>query len=1091
MVTRALWLLTLLVCNLPVALSFQSNYGFLSSSLRLSTIGAADQQVPTTDSHKLPHFTAQFEPSMIPPPGNPSKFDANIQLRDQYLELSVMRKQFRSASFNLTERAELLSRRIADLEIAYVGNQTSASCPNESFYAVLVNAYANAAIEGGRGLELIEPLAQRFEYIWGVTRGARIQRGMVKAWLKNGFVSKAMDCLDSLLDQYALTNETRYLPDSSFYDSILFHLSGAAKYDKEGVQKCSLQVYQLMRERYGNESEAIVPSDRTMRNLWKCQKRTLQNFALLEQLRALWEQQRSDYKKFPHLTVLKPTARLAHSIFMEAKNIRWNETDLQKCTSLLEGVLQDLYEMLNETGDLAFLPNPFMHHALVRLYRGSRFIDTTQKTIQVLYEMHSNRITPILPTLEDAFTILTRPNRATAESTKHAEIVLGAINSRENGRKEHHMQNLFCAYLASNQTKKADHLWKHHLPVEGCDLENLAQFVKVLSQINHNVATAAEVASTIVDEIYDRYRKGTVSPESLKEYSSVFSRTIRLWSRSNNESAFLRILDLLDKVESINQEHPLLFRLNKDLYVAALDTCEKHPGHSECGTRSLSLLNRMYSLSGTGRLPSPDPLVLTSVLSCLFESNESGLSEATGKVFSALLRAVDLDRGTTEFSHHISRVSSILHNFCSKSDDESAIQTVLHFQKALFRHPTILPNNNALTTLLHFLHRSNRTDLAWDTYATYRSHVKANPRIQLTQPFFRTMAYLGTNHTRELSRLSADVLTFSWDRRLNPDVQLFNFMFETFRRSVSANKFAAVDAYRFLQGVEKLSSFCSSASPNIRSYELVAAACTESKIRFWHKMVKSVFFRARHVATTQFPMTRKLYHMAIAALQHDVEDEGSLEEAENLLIELETLWKNGREDLAPEIKLYNSFLAVYARCPSGQRATRANILFNKAIAANVGGSVRSVPNTFSYNAVIRAIAYCKAKLNKVDRLRLFSVALDKFKALHHSDNLGPQPNCVTYVAFAQACKFMLPKGDTQIKMIRNCFDLACQNGYLTDDVLNMSYEFLSDETKSKIPSSTSEGQVLLSTRSNLLPKSWTCNVPSTQSKNTSKSHESE
>ena len=59
--------------------------------------------------------------------------------------------------------------------------------------------------------------------------------------------------------------------------------------------------------------------------------------------------------------------------------------------------------------------------------------------------------------------------------------------------------------------------------------------------------------------------------------------------------------------------------------------------------------------------------------------------------------------------------------------------------------------------------------------------------------------------------------------------------------------------------------------------------------------------------------------------------------------------------------------------------------------------------------------------------------MDNFKILH-TDGTNAQPDMLTYEFFLRGCNRLLPKGETQTKLVKKAFDLCSKHGLVTPAV---------------------------------------------------------
>lgn len=102
----------------------------------------------------------------------------------------------------------------------------------------------------------------------------------------------------------------------------------------------------------------------------------------------------------------------------------------------------------------------------------------------------------------------------------------------------------------------------------------------------------------------------------------------------------------------------------------------------------------------------------------------------------------------------------------------------------------------------------------------------------------------------------------------------------------------------------------------------------------------------------------------------------------------------------------------------------------------------------------------------------FELAVTSFKTLHETSNRKLQPNSYTYDFFLQACKSLIPAGETREKLASQAFDLSCRNGLMTAASCLNAYRCCKEHVLDKFEIQDEQGKEVI------IPREWSKHVPS-------------
>mmetsp|Transcript_2262 Transcript_2262/g.3169 ORF Transcript_2262/g.3169 Transcript_2262/m.3169 type:complete len:562 (+) Transcript_2262:172-1857(+) len=219
---------------------------------------------------------------------------------------------------------------------------------------------------------------------------------------------------------------------------------------------------------------------------------------------------------------------------------------------------------------------------------------------------------------------------------------------------------------------------------------------------------------------------------------------------------------------------------------------------------------------------------------------------------------------------------------------------------------------------------------------------------------------------------------------------------------------------------------------------------------------------------TQHLAPNLVSYSTVASAWGKARTDDSARRADKILQRVEVKYLDGHTNLQPDALAYNFVADAYAKSNSNRAHIKARAVLDRQLTMYKANKLQSCkPDVYSYTSVLSSCASLNG--SRRDRLHAFEVATQTFQDMIDSGYIAP--NHVTYGTMIKACGRLLPPGKHRSKIVKQYFDLACQDGCVGNMVL------------SRLKDATSEGQFkhwITNSYSNPnqeLPPDWTWQVP--------------
>lgn len=198
-----------------------------------------------------------------------------------------------------------------------------------------------------------------------------------------------------------------------------------------------------------------------------------------------------------------------------------------------------------------------------------------------------------------------------------------------------------------------------------------------------------------------------------------------------------------------------------------------------------------------------------------------------------------------------------------------------------------------------------------------------------------------------------------------------------------------------------------------------------------------------------------------------------MEQAEQLLLEMEEAIGNDTTCSAPNAESYARVINVWKTCKSTDKVPRAKAIlwrmeekYNQLLSTQSGKSDDFVG---VFNAFVRVCGSTRVKSEEKgsEIFREALIAVESIRTLK-----GLEPNAETYAALLEACENLLPLGRERQNVIEKVFRLCCNDGMVDENVLIQLRSAATQEQYSKLVNSVSEDV----DGTKMVPEAWTFNA---------------
>ncbi len=155
------------------------------------------------------------------------------------------------------------------------------------------------------------------------------------------------------------------------------------------------------------------------------------------------------------------------------------------------------------------------------------------------------------------------------------------------------------------------------------------------------------------------------------------------------------------------------------------------------------------------------------------------------------------------------------------------------------------------------------------------------------------------------------------------------------------------------------------------------------------------------------------------------------EKAEQILDKMIDISSQGYKDLAPNTIIYNAVIDAFARSYTVSKAHRAELLLERMLEETEKGNTSIRPDTITFNSVINA-AVRSSSDDVFVRKEAFLIALQSFRHVHSLDYC--RPSSITYVSYLKLLEKFVGSGDNRDSMAERVFRLSVSHGLATDAV---------------------------------------------------------
>jgi len=268
--------------------------------------------------------------------------------------------------------------------------------PDLRSYSMVINAYSKSGL-GRTAAQKCKEAALRYEtFNPGYHANAFMIRGIVKAWLAAGDLDKAMEWIEKMEDNFAMTRSPDDAPDAETYTLYLEALSSSsAKESDPTAGSISMTILRKMgRDFLSEENLEMMPTERTYHATMMCQQKSYTGMTALNKMYTVLKQQVADYEEFGRPESQgKPGVSSVLPVIKFASENRGN----MQAIHIMEECIDQLQAKFEETGDLDYVPLEQMFTLLFSAYSKVNFQyagGLSEKVDRYLSMMERNKMKP-------------------------------------------------------------------------------------------------------------------------------------------------------------------------------------------------------------------------------------------------------------------------------------------------------------------------------------------------------------------------------------------------------------------------------------------------------------------------------------------------------------------------------------------------------------------------------------------------------------------------------------------------------------------------------------------------------------------------
>ena len=210
--------------------------------------------------------------------------------------------------------------------------------------------------------------------------------------------------------------------------------------------------------------------------------------------------------------------------------------------------------------------------------------------------------------------------------------------------------------------------------------------------------------------------------------------------------------------------------------------------------------------------------------------------------------------------------------------------------------------------------------------------------------------------------------------------------------------------------------------------------------------------------------SRVTYNSLISCYASTPQPNTVMEQVDGLLEEMKRCAIEEDDDsLAPDVVTYGSFLGCLAKSRIATKARRAYNIACEMEQKVLEGNENIRPNILIYDQVLRCCAFTKTK-DAQCRRQAIKVAMGVLSKIRDNKLVEPLPN--TYELALWSC-CVLTRGEELKRLLKQIFELCCEDGCLSDQVLR--------RLQMSAPPNVVQNLVGKETKVRGLPSSWSRN----------------
>lgn len=651
----------------------------------------------------------------------------------------------------------------------------------------------------------------------------------------------------------------------------------------------------------------------------------------------------------------------------------------QKAKAILDQMLE-----LSEKGDVFAKPNSQNFNAVLHALSKSNSKQSTRLADEMLQKME-------LPVSEGGYDV--EPDRLS-----YALTILACARCQDSGYgtmlAEKNLEKM--ELRAKLEAERREVVSSVAPPLVSLDIECFNVALTAISRSRRDDACTRTLAIIRRMEQYAEHGQEGLRP-NIRSWNAVLNAFARAPTATGDEIA-QKAEEVLDHIFRLYRAGDMNVKPNAFTFAAVLSAFQRSTDHS-AAERADSLVRKMEELYEAREIDSPPDVYHYTILCSAWARSRHPI--ACERCIQILSHMVERDNaGYPDVKPNVRTYNAVLDCLCRSREEERAEQLLFHMLRLSDNgDKTARPDTFSFNSVIYAFSRSRKRGngrRAESVLERFLEYQEANPSVGPdTRSFTRIIDHYGRSKELDAPYRAEYMLNrmlsvyMSGQKNVEPSIEAFTTVIDSY--AYAKHPDAGKNAERILREIRRLKADHPDLSLTIDT-----------------KVMNSVLFA-----------------WSICG------DEDAGRRAEEHLDEMERSCEGGEFSMQPDTKSYELVLSAWSKSSSFDKAKRSLRVLNRMQAQSVKDGRRVRVGEHSYALVINACAFSNSCAET--ELTAFNISTRLFDEMLQSETL--RPTALTIGWFLQACGRLRAPDSVKSPWIELAFSRCCQDGILTDFVL--------------------------------------------------------